>query len=441
MEKIKKFNLILIYSIPFFLIFSHSIADAIVVLVGLIFLILLSLNKLSFTVNKLFNDKVIISFILFYLILIFSSFLSEFQSLSLKRSLPYIRFIFFVAALKYWLLIDNNSIKILVYSIIACLLFVCFDVIFQYFNYKYIPEMVSLNSNLNTSSENLLKQGHDIFGYASKNYERFQGPFKDEFIAGGFILKLSPFLFLITFNIFKLKKNNLSKVLIFLSTILIIFSIFITGDRAPFFTLILISLFILFFFNKKLILIFLSSLILILYIAGLNSDKKQRYFDQSLTAFGIENNEFTLDTGYGHLFYSAITIWIDKPLIGAGTKNYRKICDRDKYNFETKRNIQLCSTHPHNYVLELLSETGLIGLIFFYLIFFYLLKDPELIKKILKKNLDNLNIKFSIISLTFILWPISTTGSILTNKSSIILWFIFGIVYSSISIEKKSHSL
>ena len=293
----------------------------------------------------------------------------------------------------------------------------------------------------NTSSENLLKQGHDIFGYASKNYERFQGPFKDEFIAGGFILKLSPFLFLITFNIFKLKKNNLSKVLIFLSTILIIFSIFITGDRAPFFTLILISLFILFFFNKKLILIFLSSLILILYIAGLNSDKKQRYFDQSLTAFGIENNEFTLDTGYGHLFYSAITIWIDKPLIGAGTKNYRKICDRDKYNFETKRNIQLCSTHPHNYVLELLSETGLIGLIFFYLIFFYLLKDPELIKKILKKNLDNLNIKFSIISLTFILWPISTTGSILTNKSSIILWFIFGIVYSSISIEKKSHSL
>ena len=31
MEKLKKFNLILIYPTPFFLIFSHSIADAIVV--------------------------------------------------------------------------------------------------------------------------------------------------------------------------------------------------------------------------------------------------------------------------------------------------------------------------------------------------------------------------------------------------------------------------
>jgi len=172
----------------------------------------------------------------------------------------------------------------------------------------------------------------------------------------------------------------------------------------------------------------------------LNADKKQRYIYESLAALGIENKEFTLDTGYGHLFYSAIKIWIDKPLIGAGTKNYRKICERDEYNFETKNNTQLCSTHPHNYVLELLSEAGLIGLILFYSIFFYLIKESGLTKKILKKNLNKLNIKFSIMSLILILWPISTTGSILTNKNSILLWFIFGIVYSLISIEKKFHS-
>jgi O-antigen ligase len=344
--------------------------------------------------------------------------------------------------LKYWLLVDKDSIKILVYSILACLLFVCFDVIFQYFNYKYVSEIVSLNSKLNISQENLIKKGFDIFGYASKDYSRFQGPFNDEYIAGGFILKLSPFLLLITFNILKLRRNSFSKILIFLSATLIIFSIFITGDRAPFFMLILISsLLILLFVNKKIILIFLSSLILIIFLLGINLDKKQRYINESLSALGFQNNEFTLDTGYGHLFYSAIKIWIDKPLIGVGTKNYRKICDRDEYNFETKNNHQLCSTHPHNYVLELLSETGLMGLISFYLIFFYLVRDFELVKKILQKNLDHLNIKFSIISLFVILWPISTTGSILTNKSSIVLWFVFGIIYSAISIEKKSHFL
>ena len=62
-----------------------------------------------------------------------------------------------------------------------------------------------------------------------------------------------------------------------------------------------------------------------------------------LGALGFKNNEFTLDTGYGHLFYSAIKL-NDKPLPGAGTKNYRKICERDEYNFETENKFNYNST-------------------------------------------------------------------------------------------------
>ena len=438
MNKIKKLNLTLIYLMPFLLVFSHSIADLIVVLTGLTFLVLLFFNKLSITIKDLLRDKIILSFILFYIIIVLSSFLAEFQLLSLKRSIPYIRFVFFVAALKYWLLTDKNSIKILVYSFLTCLLFVCFDIIFQYFNVKYVP----IYPELAPSPENLIKKGFDIFGYPSKNYYRFQGPFKDEFIAGGFILKLSPFLFLVVLNIYKIRRDNFSKMLIFISAALIVYSIFITGDRAPFFMLIIIStLLILSLCNKKIILTFLSSIILIIFLVGLNADKKQRYVNETLNAVGFQNNKFTLDTGYGHLFYSAIKIWIDNPLLGAGTKNYREICTRDEYNFETKNNHQLCSTHPHNYFLELLSETGLLGLISFYFIFFSLLGKFELIKKTLQKDLEYLNIKFFIISLIIIIWPISTTGSILTNKNSVILWLVFGILYSVLAIEKKSNLL
>jgi O-antigen ligase len=431
MDRIKKFNLLLIYAIPFFLIFSHAIADGIVVLTGLTFLILLIFKKLPLTIFSLLKDRIIIYFILFYIVLILSSFFSEFQSFSLKRSIPYIRFIFFVAALKYWLFIDKSSFKILFYSILACLMFVCLDVVFQYFNIQYRPD--------SALSENYVKKGVDIFGYESKNYYRFQGPFKDEFIAGGFILKLSPFLFLIIFNVYnKLARNIFPKIFIFLSVLLITCSIFITGDRAPFFLLILIWLFsILIFFNKKIIFFLLFFITLIIFFFGLNVEKKQRYVDETLSSLGFQNNEFTLDTGYGHLFYSAIKIWIDKPLLGAGTKTYRNICFRHEYNFESKNNIELCSTHPHNYVLELLSEVGLLGLASFYLIFFYLAKELKSIKNIFKKNLDYLNLKFSTISLIIILWPINTTGSILSNKNSIILWFVFGIVYTLISFEKK----
>ena len=106
----KKINLMLVYSMPFFNFF-HSVADAIVVFTGLTFLILLFFNKIFVQTKNLLRDKVIISLFIFYFILVFSSFLSEFQSLSLKRSIPYIRFIFFVAAMKYWLLTDKKILK------------------------------------------------------------------------------------------------------------------------------------------------------------------------------------------------------------------------------------------------------------------------------------------------------------------------------------------
>jgi O-antigen ligase len=350
---------------------------------------------------------------------------------------------------------------------------------FQYLNYSYVPEQSFLNRfdyksellflDLVTNSSSIeliknefdlfkypygsdyifqgpfgldyIKKGFDIFQYPSKNYYRFAGPFGDEFIAGGFILRFSPFLLLVVLGICRKKKNIFFKSLIIFSVILIFVLIFITGDRAPFFILILVSsLLILLFFEKKYILILTSILIFIIFILSISSDqKKKRYINEVLVSIGFQNNEFTLDTGYGHLFYSAIKIWIDKPLLGAGTKNYRKICSRPGFNFETKYNIELCSTHPHNYVLELLSEVGLMGVISFYLIFFYLLRELGSIKKLLKKNLDDLNVRFAILSLIFILWPLSTTGSIITNFNSIVLWLVFGLAYSSISITKKSY--
>lgn len=198
MERLKKINLILVYSIPIFLVISHSIADFIFVFVGISFLIFLSINKLDPITQKIFKDKVIISFFLFYIFLLLSSIFSEFFVLSIKRSLPYLRFIIFIIALKYWLLTDKKSLKIIYLSISSCLIFVCFDVLFQFYNYHEI---------INDSGK-VIRQGFDIFGYASNPViERFQGPFKDEFIAGGYILKLSPFLFLTILNTKMIKKK------------------------------------------------------------------------------------------------------------------------------------------------------------------------------------------------------------------------------------------
>ena len=39
---------------------------------------------------------------------------------------------------------------------------------------------------------------------------------------------------------------------------------------------------------------------------------------------------------------------------------FRQKCSDDRYN----SGINSCTTHPHNFLLQVLSETGLIGLLF-----------------------------------------------------------------------------
>ena len=48
---------------------------------------------------------------------------------------------------------------------------------------------------------------------------------------------------------------------------------------------------------------------------------------------------------------------------GVGLKNFRYVCD-EKFDTFTQKKF-LCSTHPHNLYLEILSETGLIGFVIF----------------------------------------------------------------------------
>lgn len=75
------------------------------------------------------------------------------------------------------------------------------------------------------------------------------------------------------------------------------------------------------------------------------------------------------------LFTGAIDIFKKNILFGSGVKTFRIECiytEQNAYTIKLKEeipNISFCSTHPHNYYLQLLAETGLIGF-FFYFYFF-----------------------------------------------------------------------
>ena len=83
----------------------------------------------------------------------------------------------------------------------------------------------------------------------------------------------------------------------------------------------------------------------------------------------------------------------------------------------------MCSTHPHNYHLEVLHDTGIIGFIFISVFAFSLVAKTFL--RIKSKKLTSLEkIILSLILLNFLieLFPLKSTGSLFTTWNGTLLW-------------------
>ena len=105
---------------------------------------------------------------------------------------------------------------------------------------------------------------------------------------------------------------------------------------------------------------------------------------------------------------------MENPITGAGVKMFRVVCSEPSIIELVNSNAQACATHPHNLYLEIISETGLIGLfaLFFFLFIFLL----HIIKNDLYKN----EYVGFVVLLVTIFWPISSNGNIFNNWNAIL---------------------
>ena len=98
----------------------------------------------------------------------------------------------------------------------------------------------------------------------------------------------------------------------------------------------------------------------------------------------------------------------------------------------------MCSTHPHNIFMQLLSETGLVGIFFYFFgLLFVILKILKFYKK--KINSENKN-TFLIASSTIIMifFPLVPSGNFFNNWMSIVSYYYIGIyIYSYRKIITK----
>lgn len=361
-EKLLSF---LIVILPFMLITGPAIPDIIISILGLSFLFI-SINKKLWTY---YFNPIVIASLIFCLYSIFNSTISEYPILSFKTegSIFYFRYIFFIMSFCYLIKQSPILLKCFTFSLIISVLIVLIDSIFQY-----------------TFDYNLL--GYPIL----KDPSRITSFFKDEAIAGRFLFYTSSISICLIHYLFTLPK----KIILFVNIIfiLVILTVFLSGERTPFFQILLFFLvFILITqpsFKIKFLLIFLS-FISLLFINFLSPNSTERMINQTYNQ--VNSTEILkflpISPHHEQHYLGALKISKNNLLLGVGTNLFRYYCDKKPYIYK-----QSCSTHPHNIYLQLMAELGVIGLIFLVLFYLYILysfiyiefnifKKDKLIKK------------------------------------------------------------
>lgn len=339
----KIINRSLLLLLPYAIISGPAIADIAIVLIGSLFLF-----KCYKTNNwYLFKNTYSLIFIIWNIYLILLSIFSDNILLSLESSLFYFRFGIF--ALAIFDIIDNDR-KILIYffwSLFLALTLVSLDAWFQFFNGK------NLTGNI-------------------YNKQRLSGFFGEEFVLGSYLSRLFPLFFGLAVHIYS--KSKIVVILALLLFLSIDCLIFISGERSAFLYLILSTAIILLFSsNWKLIRLstFIISLIILIFVSIYNPNAKKRMIDQTLSQTNIlkENvleMKFNIFSVQHQVIYkSATSIFLDNKIFGIGPKMFREECKQKKYQFVVEEDLSVngCQLHPHNSYIQLLTETGIIGVL------------------------------------------------------------------------------
>ena len=276
--------------------------------------------------------------------------------------------------------------------------------------------------------------GKNLFGFEYDRV-RLSGVFGDEKILGSFLSRMIPIFF--GLSIFLYSKSKIAVILPLTSLVAIDILIYITGERAAFFNLILFSIIVIVFTNNwKLIRAFslIISFILISFISYFNDGVYNRMVTKTLAQTNIlEGNLNAFSIQHQVVYQSAFKMFKDNPILGIGPKMFRETCKENKYQVLTNEDLSIdgCQTHPHNFMLQLLAESGIIGAIPVVLVFlisvFILFKN--LFYSLFKKTILISDVKIIFISSIIInLWPLVPTGNFFNNYLSILIYFPLGFL-------------
>ena len=164
----------------------------------------------------------------------------------------------------------------------------------------------------------------------------------------------------------------------------------------------------------------------------LNNDNiKDRMINH--TVKDISTSFFT--EGHESYFRTALNMFKEKPIVGHGPKMFRELCKNEKYSSGEYP----CNTHPHNFYIQLLAETGIIGFLFLFSGFIYVIycSIRQIMTIILNQKRYLTDYQVCLLAgILVTVWPISPNGYFFNNWLAICYIMPVGFYLHSIYSEK-----
>ncbi|WP_440693767.1 O-antigen ligase family protein [Candidatus Pelagibacter sp. HIMB1695] len=415
---LKKFEQLLIFLVlifPLILVFRSFTINLVLILISGLSIYYFLIEK-----NYVFFEDFFIKYLLFFLLIIFINSIFKVHDFETSfKSFSNFRYVFLTFAVFFSLSrISEKNFKLFIFFNSILITLISLDILYQ-FNFN--ENIFGFPAGMCTKNENCV---------------RFSGIFGSELIGGTYLSQIGLLIFLL------LKNNNhrsinFKKFFCDLMILFLFIIVFLTGERNAFLIFVM-SLFLICLLNKQILKLFVPAFVFILLFLLIfqNSNLvKIRYLNlmDHITAKPNEKSFKTKikNTPWFYHYQAAFELFLEKPVLGHGYKSFRVKCLEtkiDKKLVENKikyKGYRACSSHPHNYMMELLSENGIIG---FLLYFGFILLIILRIIKILKTSEDqNKFIALGIGSLLLsILFPLKPSGSLFTTFSTSIFFYLLG---------------
>ena len=144
----------------------------------------------------------------------------------------------------------------------------------------------------------------------------------------------------------------------------------------------------------------------------------------------LQRIPLTTDSDYFNLYYGAWSIFTDNVFLGIGTANYRELCPQLTTELATFR----CDNHPHNYYIQLLTETGVLG---FVSGMFMIASIVITLVRASCANNQNIFVATAYIVPLGLFFPLQSTADFFGQWNNIFLWSAVALSMAAVNLRAE----